>query len=137
MTQFAICTVNSKEKLARNIELKPVSGCFYQPIVNQLFDKSAKDELFVPIYEGKDIDALCIGAQHDLHNGGCFQSTELFQLVNELKNQVVEFVFWYGNDFEDLEHLNDFPEFLKELEISVWEPACELYMHFTTVKKNV
>ncbi|MDN7134976.1 hypothetical protein [Pseudidiomarina terrestris] len=132
MTQF--CMVKSDECPSE------MHGVVFNKIEQDVFSKAKKQiakgsQVWNIFYKGKNVDTLCCEAQKQLNGNHEFQETELYGLVTKLASMNLEYWFWYGDDFLDLEDFSSIGLLLKEIERSVVEPQCEVYFHWVPPSK--
>ena len=90
-----------------------------------------REELIQVKYKGKSVDELCCEAQTNLLvENNKLEDSELYEFLMILFRNKLEFWFWYGSDYQDLDTLDDVNLFLNEIKKALLEPGCEIYFHW-------
>ena len=80
------------------------------------------------VYTISNFDEICVLAQEALSNNVELKHTQLWNILNELKKE--EIYFWYGNELEDLDKINNFNDLVAEIKNSLNDFSGEFYIHY-------
>ena len=122
MSQFILFTTERQNKLFLNLE----KNLFLQRYARIFFQPDVVDNICtIP-----EFDKLCTSAQEDINNGINIYNTELFKVLDKIKEE--EIYFWYGSEYNDLEEINDFNELISNIKDALIESSGEIYIHYKT-----
>ncbi len=127
MSQFMLCRLQEVRKLNANCRIEAVTGGFLLDVSHVVFGSV---ESFVLGYKGKTVDELFTDAQASVNSGLRIEDTELFEFMSTINGPLIEAIFWYGNDFSDLDDVKNFNMLLVKLEEAIREASCEAYLHY-------
>lgn len=128
MTQFALA--RSRKQINGLTSLAEVEDGFLSRVAFELFPAVSLNEIYRFDFGGKDIDSLMIDAQKAVIDKNSFQETALYKAVKAVAENVDDFVFWYGADYDELSYIYDVSVLLRKLEDAVSDSFCEIYIHY-------
>ena len=129
MTQFAIFKSNKKQSCFSKISKDTL---FLYSVSKKIFGTKSIENLYYLDCEGIDIDGLFLEAQKQMNKGVLFEKTRLYKCIKMVISDfnLDEIVFWYGDDFYDLDECDEMGVFFDTLKDRVADSFCELYMHY-------
>lgn len=135
MSQFMLCKTKNNLKKRGFIKLIDYNNINKEFLINvalEYFENESLNELW--IFES--IDRYCIEAQNNINLNNSFKSTQLYSLLEYLYNNCTHIIFWYGNDFFNLDVIKYEKGFYKYIFKCIIEPRCEVYLNFIKFKSD-
>ena len=77
--------------------------------------------------DGK-FDQVFLKAQQDMIDGSDLKDTRLYELLSGLDGHATGVALWYGEDYQDLEHVGDFGSFIDRVREGLSSPSVEAYV---------
>lgn len=89
-------------------------------------------------YMGKEMDTIITEAQSQMHNGICFEDTQIYELINCLIDNNICFAMWYDTYIEELDLCNTKDEVLKACYEQIMDEngMCEVNIVFNNAIRN-
>ena len=132
MTQFALARASAP--IAGLVGLDQKNDDFLVEKAQRLFPEADTHHLYVFDVNGQSIEELFIGAQRSLIMHTNFDETQLCRVVGNILPKVDELVFWYADDYADLDEVHDAKQVLYRLKDAVADSMCELYLRYENPK---
>jgi len=126
MSQFMLC------KSSRNLEKLGCVRIADCKLNREFLTKAARQVLACDtlhdIWEVSNFDDLLTQAQRQIVEQS-FETTELYSLLSSLFDASDTIVLWYGDEYQDLNHVNNKEQFLSSVRESLMDSMCECYLY--------
>lgn len=92
--------------------------------------KGTMDDIWSFRYNNKDIDTIITDAQHQMQNNVKYEDTLIYEVLNHLVGNKIEFVMWYAEYVDDLDICNSKEEVLNICHEQIMDQSgmCEVYI---------
>ena len=92
--------------------------------------KGTKDDIWSFRYNNKDIDTIITDAQYQMQNNVKYEDTLIYEVLNHLVENKIEFVMWYSEFVDDLDICNSKEEVLNICYEQIMDKSgmCEVYI---------